>query len=173
MARIANVHTTYNSEPVADAGPDYWLERLGPKRLAFEMYRAGRTEQEIIARCGPVELDMRMNAANGMAEPLGVIMLSDDAIEALAKDMPPTERETLIAHMTDEQFIEMKRREFPAKFAEIQAMTAACNNDVERLEHKLARLKKRIKAAKADRRDVIRYEKHVREAAISEGWLDG
>ncbi len=32
--------------------PDFWLERLGAKRLAYEMWLAGRTRQEIIRRTG-------------------------------------------------------------------------------------------------------------------------
>ncbi len=66
MARIAN-DTTYDSEPVAADEPDFWLEHLGAKRLAYEMWLAGRTRQEIILRThiDTIDLDMRMNAANG------------------------------------------------------------------------------------------------------------
>jgi hypothetical protein len=76
-----------------------------------------------------------------------------------------SERETLIASMSDEEFMALKKREFPDRFAEIQSLTALCEQDVQRLEQEL-------KAAKADRRCARAYEKRVRNRAIDAGWLE-
>ncbi len=64
MARVTARSVTYDDPRPAEL-PDFWLEHLGPKRLAFEMYRAGKTEQEIIRRTGVDTIDMQMNACNG------------------------------------------------------------------------------------------------------------
>ena len=80
-----------------------------------------------------------------------------------------TDRETLIASMNDEEFMALKRAEFPAKFAEIQARTAKCEAYVLELER---RCKALLKAAKAERRDFRAYEKRVRKEAIEAGWLE-